>query len=101
LKGDRAVGPVDVLRETICRMTSCHVRAARAGSPYCKQTWAICRFMAACRVASFRVLTRTFHTFGFGAPILNRLSASSRSPSRLQVGAPYCRHFARGMNFPG
>jgi hypothetical protein len=46
-------------------------------------------------------LGRIFHTFGFGAPIFNRLSASSRPQSRLQVGAPDCWHFVRIMKYAG
>jgi hypothetical protein len=46
-------------------------------------------------------LTRMFHTFGFGAPIFNRLSSSSRPQSRLQVGAPDCWHFVRIMKYAG
>ena len=41
-------------------------------------------------------LTCIFHTFRFGAPIFNRLSASSRPQSRLQVGA---RVPGMGMNY--
>jgi len=44
---------------------------------------------------------RTIHTSGYGAPIFNRLSASSRAQSRLQVGAPDCRPFVRSMKYPG
>ena len=46
-------------------------------------------------------LARIFHTFGFGAPIFNRLSPASRPQSRLQVGAPACQHFVRRMKYPG
>jgi hypothetical protein len=46
-------------------------------------------------------LARIFHTFGFGAPIFNRLSASSRPQSRLQVGAPDCWHFVQIMKYAG
>ncbi len=46
-------------------------------------------------------LARILHTFGFGAPIFNRLSPSSRPQSRLQVGAPSCHHFVRSMKYPG
>jgi hypothetical protein len=47
------------------------------------------------------VSARIFHTFRFGAPIFNRLSASSRPRSRLQVGAPDCWRFVWSMNYPG
>jgi hypothetical protein len=47
------------------------------------------------------VLARIFHTSAFGAPIFNRLSASSRPQSRLQVGAPDCWHFVRIMKYAG
>jgi len=45
--------------------------------------------------------TCIFHTFRFGAPIFYRLSASWRPQSRLQVGAPECWHFVRGMKYAG
>jgi len=38
---------------------------------------------------------------GFGAPSCTRLSVSSGSPSRLQVGAPDCGLFVRCMKYPG
>jgi hypothetical protein len=46
-------------------------------------------------------LTRIFHTSGFGAPIFNRLSTSSRPQSRLQVGAPDGWHFVRIVKYAG
>src|SRR5580700_7409175 len=59
------------LRGIMASMSSVQVRTDEEGSLCCKQTWAICRFIEACRRASFFELNSRRAAF---APLVFKLS---------------------------